>query len=73
MAEADGRLLLAVRAFGVLPLPQILPTSAKIGFEIGDIHGSILVWMLFGVAVLHLLAALYHRLALRDKVLSRML
>lgn len=62
-----------VRAFGVLPFPQIMPPFAKIGFEIGDIHGGILAWALLGVAVLHILAALYHRLALRDKVLSRML
>jgi len=62
-----------VRAFGVLPLPQLLPPGAKIGFEIGDYHGGILAWALLGVAVLHILAALYHRLALRDKVLSRML
>jgi cytochrome b561 len=63
----------AVRAFGVLPFPQIMPPFAKIGFEIGDIHGGILAWTLFAVAMLHILAALYHRLALRDKVLGRML
>lgn len=62
-----------VRAFGVLPLPMILPPGAKIGFEIGDYHAGSLAWALFGVAVLHILAALYHRLALRDRVLSRML
>jgi len=62
-----------VHAFGVLPLPLILPAGAKIGFEIGDYHGGSLAWALFGVAVLHILAALYHRFALRDRVLSRML
>lgn len=62
-----------VHAFGILPLPMILPAGAKIGFEIGDYHGGSLAWALFGVAVLHILAALYHRLALRDRVLSRML
>jgi len=62
-----------VRAFGVLPLPQIMPPFAKIGFRIGDIHGGILAWTLLAVAVLHILAALYHRFALRDRVLSRML
>lgn len=62
-----------VRAFGVLPLPLILPPGARIGFEIGDYHGGSLAWALFGVAILHILAALHHRLALRDRVLSRML
>lgn len=62
-----------VRAFGVLSLPQILPPGARIGFEIGDYHGGILVWTLFSVAVLHVLSALHHRFTLRDKVLSRML
>ena len=62
-----------VRAFGVLSLPQIMPAFAKIGFEIGDVHGGILTWALLVVVVLHVLAALYHRFALRDQVLSRML
>ena len=62
-----------VHAFGVLPLPLLLPPGDKIGFEIGDYHAGILAWTLFGVAALHILTALYHRLALRDKVLSRML
>lgn len=62
-----------VRAFGLLTLPPILPSGARIGFEIGDYHGGILVWMLFGIAVTHILAALYHRLGPRDTVLSRML
>jgi cytochrome b561 len=47
-----------VRAFGVLSLPQILPPGARIGFEIGDYHGGILVWTLLSVAVLHILAAI---------------
>lgn len=62
-----------VRAFGVLPLPQIMPPFAKIGFRIGDIHGGLLTWTLLVVVVLHVLAALYHRFIVRDTVLSRML
>lgn len=63
----------AVRAFGVLPLPQILPPHARIGFKLGDVHGGILAWTLLVVLGLHVLAALYHRFILRDTVLSRML
>lgn len=71
-AAASVRVWVA-RAFGFLPLPQIMPPFAKIGFEIGDVHGGILTWALLAVVVLHVLAALYHRLALRDGVLARML
>lgn len=71
-ASASARVW-AVRAFGVLPLPQILPSHARIGFELGDIHGGFLAWALLVVLGLHVLAALYHRLVLRDTVLSRML
>lgn len=63
----------AVRAFGVLPLPQILPAHARIGFRLGDVHGGILAWALLIVLGLHVLAALYHRFILRDTVVSRML
>ena len=62
-----------VRAFGLLPLPQIMPPFAKIGFRVGDIHDGVLVWTLLVVVVLHVLAALYHRFVLRDTVLNRML
>lgn len=71
-AAASVRVWVA-RAFGVLPLPQILPPHAKIGFVIGDVHSGILTWTLLVVVVLHVLAALYHRLVVRDTVLSRML
>lgn len=62
-----------VRAFGVLPLPQLLPANAKIGFRIGDFHGGLLAWTLLVVVALHVLAALYHRFVLRDTLLKRML
>ena len=71
-ASASARVWV-VRAFGVLPFPQILPPHARIGFRLGDIHGDLLAWMLLGVLTLHVLAALYHRFVLRDRVLDRML
>ena len=71
-ASASARTWVA-RAFGVLPLPQILPPHARIGFRLGDIHGGLLAWTLLVVVSLHILAALYHRFILRDTVLDRML
>ena len=71
-ASASARVWV-VRAFGLLPLPQILAAHARIGFRLGDVHGGILAWALLGVASLHILAALYHRFLARDTVLSRML
>lgn len=71
-ASASARVWV-VRAFGVLPLPQILPAHARIGFRLGDVHGDILAWALLVIVSLHVLAALYHRFVLRDTVLGRML
>lgn len=71
-ASASARVW-AARAFGVLPLPQILPAHARIGFRLGDIHGGILAWALLVIASLHIFAALHHRFVVRDTVLNRML
>lgn len=71
-ASASARVWV-VRAFGLLPFPQILAPHARIGFELGNIHGGILAWGLLAIVSLHILAALYHRFVLRDTVLSRML
>jgi cytochrome b561 len=60
-----------VAIFGV-PLPKIMATQSRLGMQLGDIHQTtgivllVLVW-------LHVLAALYHHLMLRDRVLLRML
>lgn len=63
----------AVHAFGILPLPAIVPYRAHIGFRLGDVHADVLYWILLVLIVLHIGAALYHRVARRDSVLSRML
>jgi cytochrome b561 len=62
----------AIDVFGMVKLPPILPEGSVLGRECGDLH----IWtsyVLLGVVGLHLAAALYHRLWLRDRVLSRML
>ncbi len=67
-----------VTVFGTVPLPHLLPARDAVpkgsyswGWT-GDVH----MWAsytLLAVAALHLLAALYHRLVLRDRILDRML
>jgi cytochrome b561 len=62
-----------IHAFGLIPLPALVSYRAKIGFRLGDVHADVLYWILLGLITLHVGAALYHRFARRDDVLSRML
>jgi cytochrome b561 len=62
-----------VRVFGILTLPTLVPYRAHIGFRLGDVHADVLYWILLGLIVVHIGAALYHRYLKRDTVLSRML
>ena len=50
----------------------IMPAGSRIGMAAGDIH-SFIGWCLLALIALHVAAALYHRLILRDQVLQRML
>lgn len=61
-----------VRLAGVVPFPSLSKSGSSFGHEMGDVHG-ILAWVLFALIVLHILAALFHRLVLKDHVLQRML
>lgn len=62
-----------VRAFGVLPLPALVPYRARSGFRLGDVHADVLYWILLALIAMHVGAALYHRFIKRDSVLERML
>jgi cytochrome b561 len=61
-----------VRLFGAVTLPRLAPKGAEWAHEAGDIHNT-LVWVLLGFIALHVVAALYHHLVLRDRVMQRML
>ncbi len=61
-----------IALLGVVPLPPIMPVGSRIGLQAGDIH-IFLSWCLLAIIGLHVLAALYHRVVLRDRVLQRML
>jgi cytochrome b561 len=55
-----------------LALPALLPPGSAAGFLAGDVH-TFLAYTLLAIVVIHIAAALYHRLILRDEVLARML
>jgi cytochrome b561 len=62
----------SVTLFGIMPLPAIAPEGSRFGMAAGDVH-SFVGWCLLALVGLHVAAALYHRLILRDQVLQRML
>jgi cytochrome b561 len=59
-------------ALAGVKLPALSPTGSSLGHALGDVHG-VLSWVLLGLIALHVLAALYHQVVLRDGVLRRML
>jgi cytochrome b561 len=62
----------AVRVFGVIPLPPLVPSGSRWGDDMGDVHMAV-AYVLLGVVGLHVLGALYHQFSLKDAVLQRML
>jgi cytochrome b561 len=67
----------SARGWRVILLPgvalaAVLPRGSKSGFQEGDVH-AFLAYTLLAIVALHIAAALYHRLILRDQVLARML
>ncbi|TDY20212.1 cytochrome b561 [Paraburkholderia sp. BL6665CI2N2] len=62
----------SVRLLGVVPYPALSEPGSALGHEMGDVHG-ILAWVLLALIGLHVVAALFHHLVLKDHVLQRML
>lgn len=60
-----------VRLFGLIPLPTIAAAGSPFAHELGDVHAKTAIVLLVLVG-LHVLAALVHRLVLRDQTLRRM-
>lgn len=61
-----------VDIFGAAPMPWIVPAASSFGMAAGDIHDDF-AFVLLGLITLHVAAALYHHVVLRDNVLRRML
>lgn len=59
--------------FGLFKIPQIVGTRAPHWGWTGDTHMLLADYAILGLVGLHVLAALYHYLVRRDRVLQRML
>ena len=63
----------SVRAFGVIPLPALLAHPPRVPRWFWGVHVFLVWWVLLNLIVLHVAAALYHRIIKRDSILGRML
>ncbi len=61
-----------VSLLGLVPYPALSEQGSAVGHEMGDVHG-VLAWVLFALIALHVAAAVFHRVVLKDHVLQRML
>jgi len=62
----------AVKLFGFVPLPALVPSGSAIGRQMGDIHATTAIVLLVVIG-LHVAGAAYHALVLRDRTLQRMI
>ena len=61
-----------VAFFGWFQFPALVGANPPLHETLADVH-EVLFYVLVAVAVLHILAALYHHFAMKDDVLKRML
>jgi cytochrome b561 len=61
-----------VTLFNVIPLPALAGPGNTLAHSIGEFHIA-MTWVLLALIVLHVGAALFHRLVLKDQVLGRMI
>ena len=69
MSSAKG---IPVVLYGVLPLPNWVPTNHDLGEQLETLH-MVLAWILCGVVALHVAGALKHHFIDKDETLRRML
>lgn len=62
----------AVKLFGAVPLPSLMPKGSALGHSLGDVHAT-LATALLAIVALHVTGALYHAVVLKDRTLKRML
>jgi cytochrome b561 len=61
-----------VDIYAILPMPWLVPDASPLGMSAGDLHDDF-AWVLVALIGLHVAAALYHYVVMRDRVLQRML
>ena len=69
MSSAAG---FPVSMFGLFVMPDLITPDKEFGRYVRDLHGT-LAWILIGLIVLHVLAALLHHFYYKDNILTRML
>lgn len=62
----------SVSVFNVIPLPALGSSGNALLHSIGELHIT-MTWVLLALVVLHVGAALFHRIVLKDQVLGRMI
>lgn len=65
---ARGR---TVSIFGLFDLPNIVPRNLSLAADADNLHITA-QWALYGLVILHVVAALYHQFIVKDGVLLRM-
>lgn len=60
----------SVTLLGVMPPPSLAPAGSTEGHSLGDIH-TLSSYALLALIGLHVIAALYHRLILKDEIIAR--
>jgi cytochrome b561 len=62
----------AVKLFGLVPLPLLVRPDADLADRLGDLHAAT-AWVLLALVAVHIGAALWHHAVRRDGVLAAML
>lgn len=71
MLMGSEREPLPILVFGLFPLPQLVASGSPYHDLLGEVHET-LAFTLVALIIVHVAAALYHQVILRDNVLRRM-
>ena len=61
-----------MKRFGFIPLPPIMPKGSDLGHRLGDVHHLLRNGALYVIGI-HVAAALYHTVKVKDRLLQRMI
>jgi cytochrome b561 len=69
MSSASG---FQVVYLGQIPIPDLVAKNKHLAEQLKEVHEA-LNWVMLGVVILHIAAALKHHMVDRDEILQRML